>query len=179
VSTRLVILGLLKRQNLHGYELKHIIEKHMGDWTKIAFGSIYFALGKLQKEGFVEPVETVSEGNRPSRTVYRITDSGEEEFLRLLRAVWSDPEQQYYSIDIGVGFMQALPAEEIRSLLVERVAVLASTVEYIRRHKEEQMTQPNVPRSARAIFDHGLAHTEAELEWTRSLLRDVEAGQLP
>jgi DNA-binding PadR family transcriptional regulator len=44
MSTRLVILGLLRERSLHGYEIKHIIQDHMGDWTSIAFGSIYFAL---------------------------------------------------------------------------------------------------------------------------------------
>jgi len=51
MSTRLVILGLLRERPLYGYEIKHVIEDHMGDWTSIAFGSIYFALGKLTEIG--------------------------------------------------------------------------------------------------------------------------------
>jgi DNA-binding PadR family transcriptional regulator len=31
VTTRLVILGLLRDRAAIGYELKHIIEEHMGD----------------------------------------------------------------------------------------------------------------------------------------------------
>jgi len=53
MSVRLVILGLLCDRPLYGYEIKQIIEEHMGDWTSIAFGSIYFALDKLAEEGFV------------------------------------------------------------------------------------------------------------------------------
>ena len=47
MSVRLVLLGLLHERPLYGYEIKQIIEEHMGDWTSIAFGSIYFALDKL------------------------------------------------------------------------------------------------------------------------------------
>ncbi len=50
MSTRLVILGFLRERSLHGYEIKQLIEDRMGDWTSIAFGSIYFALSKLAEE---------------------------------------------------------------------------------------------------------------------------------
>ena len=62
MSTRLVILGLLRDRPLYGYEIKHIIEEHMGDWTSIAFGSIYFALNKLAEEDFIEKTGTTQEG---------------------------------------------------------------------------------------------------------------------
>jgi len=118
MSTRLVILGLLKDQSLHGYEIKQIIEEHMGDWTSIAFGSIYFALGKMSEEGLIKKVATEKEGNRPSRSIYQITATGRKEFLRLLREVWSEFERQYFGIDIGLAFMSALPRMRSRSTCI-------------------------------------------------------------
>jgi DNA-binding PadR family transcriptional regulator len=179
MSTRLVILGLLREQPLYGYEIKHIIEEHMGDWTSIAFGSIYFALAKLGEEGFVEKIATEQEGNRPSRDVYQITDSGRAEFLRLLREVWREFERQYYSIDIGLAFMEALPLEEIKGYLRQRVRQLVEKVKYLNVHLEEQLEHQEMPRSAVAIFDHSRAHLEAELAWTEDLLDKVERGEYP
>lgn len=37
--TELAVLGILIRGPLHGYEIKQIIQREMGDWTNIAFGS--------------------------------------------------------------------------------------------------------------------------------------------
>lgn len=179
MSTRLVILGLLRERPLYGYELKQIIEEHMGDWTNIAFGSIYFALGKLAEEGFVTQVATEQEGRRPSRTVYQITDAGRAEFLRLLREVWREIERHYYTIDIGLAFMEALPVEEIKGCLEGRIAQLKGIVQHIGEHQAEQMAQPEVPTTAAAVFDHGLAHFQAELDWTRNLLVKVEEGVYP
>jgi DNA-binding PadR family transcriptional regulator len=179
MSTRLVILGLLRQRPLYGYELKQIIEEHMGDWTNIAFGSIYFALGKLAEEGFVEQVATEQEGRRPSRTIYQITEAGRAEFPRLLREVWRELERHYYTIDIGLSFMQALPVEEVKGYLQGRIAQLQSIVQHITEHRAEQMAQPEVPATAAAVFDHGLFHFQAELEWTRDLLAKVEAGIYP
>lgn len=176
MTTRLVILGLLRDRPLYGYELKHIIEEHMGDWTNIAFGSIYYALGKLADEGCVEQVGTEQEGNRPSRTVYQITDAGRAEFLRLLRELWGSFERQYFDIDVGLAFMSALPVEEVTQYLRQRVAMLEEVLQHIQEHQEEQMASPEVPASARVVFQHSRLHMEAELVWTRDVLQQVEHG---
>jgi len=169
----------LRERPLYGYELKQIIEEHMGDWTNIAFGSIYFALKKLAEEGFVEQVAVEQEGNRPSRTIYQITEAGQVEFLRLLRGVWSEVERHYYTIDVGLAFMEALPVEEVKSHLQGRITQLQGIVQYLGEHQAEQMTQPHVPAAAAAIFDHSLAHFQAELDWTHDLLAKAEEGVYP
>jgi DNA-binding PadR family transcriptional regulator len=179
LSTRLVILGLLRERPLYGYEIKHIIEEHMGDWTSIAFGSIYFALNRLADEGHIEKVATEQEGGRPSRSVYQITSVGREEFLRLLREVCSHLERHYYEIDIGLAFMDALSIEEVKGYLQGRVAQLEDILEHIVEHRDEQMARQEVPRLASAVFDHSLAHYRAELAWTRDLLEKVGRGEYP
>jgi DNA-binding PadR family transcriptional regulator len=178
LSTRLVILGLLRERPLYGYEIKHVIEDHMGDWTSIAFGSIYFALTKLAEEGFIEKIGTEQEGGRPSRSIYQISENGRREFERLLREVWSEPERQYFTFDIGIFFMNALPHSEVITYLQTRVAQLEEILEHIRGHRMEQISNPEVPARARVIFDHSLVHFVAELEWTRAVLDQVERGEL-
>ncbi|MBN1875266.1 MAG: PadR family transcriptional regulator [Anaerolineae bacterium] len=176
MTTRLVILGLLRERPLYGYELKHIIEEHMGDWTNIAFGSIYYALGKLADEGFVEQVGTEQEGNRPSRLVYQITEEGRGEFLRLLREVWTTSERQYFAIDVGLAFMDALPAAEVKGYLARRIALLEGILHHLHEHQQEQMASPEVPAPVRAVFEHSRLHIEAELTWTQEVLHQVEQG---
>ena len=177
MSTRLVILGFLRGRPLYGYEIKHMIEQVMGDWTNIAFGSIYFALRKLAEEGFIEKVGTEQEGGRPSRTVYQITDAGRGEFMRLLREVWDDVEQHYFTFDIGLSFMSALPIEEVKGLLRKRVKHLEHIVQHLDAHRAEQLADEHVPSHlATTVFDHHRAHLNAELDWMRDLLAKVEQG---
>jgi DNA-binding PadR family transcriptional regulator len=177
MSTRLVILGFLRGRPLYGYEIKNMIERIMGDWTNIAFGSIYFALRKLAEEGYIEKLGTEQEGSRPSRTVYQITDAGREEFLHLLRQVWREVERQYFAFDIGLSFMSALPIEEVKGYLQERVRRLKHTIHHIEAHRAEQLADVHVPpHLTAAVFEHHLLHFSAELEWTRNLLERVEQG---
>ncbi len=174
MSTRLVILGLLRERPLHGYEIKHIIEDHMGDWTSIAFGSIYFALRKLADQGLLKIEATEQQGGRPSRTVYGVTDAGRTEFLRLLRALWGGVKRETYTIDLGLFFMDALPESEIVSFLQQRVEELEKSLAYLQVHRNDQLANPHVPARARWIFDHSTSHLQAELAWTQTVLSEVQ-----
>jgi DNA-binding PadR family transcriptional regulator len=178
LSTRLVILGFLRGRPQYGYEIKQMIEQVMGDWTNIAFGSIYFALKTLAKDGFAEKVGTEQEGGRPSRTIYQITDAGQQEFMRLLREVWNSVERQSFAFDIGVSFMAALPIEEVKGGLRTRIAHLEQTLAFLRQHQAEELADgEHVPTHlTSAVFDHHRRHFQAELEWARELLRNVEQG---
>lgn len=177
MSTRLVILGLLRQRPLHGYEIKHVIEDRMGDWTSIAFGSIYFALRKLAEEGMVDVAATERAGNRPSRTVYALTDGGRNEFLRLLREIWGRPERLYFATDLGLFFMDALPHEELAGHIDTRIKRLKEILAHLTKHREDSLADPHVPRRARFIFDHSRAHLEAELAWTQSLASELESRE--
>lgn len=164
-NIRLVLLGVLCGKPMHGYEIKHIIEDHMGDWTDIKFGSIYFALSKLAEERSVEIAEEGREGNRPSRTVYRITDNGKQEYLKLLRELWTSDDQTLYSFDIGLFFIKSLPKEEVARYLEMRIKKADESLVYLRQHREQMTQNPYIPAQARAIVSHSLKHMEAERDW--------------
>jgi DNA-binding PadR family transcriptional regulator len=178
MSTKLVILGLLQEKPLHGYELKHIIEQHMGDWTNIAFGSIYFALGKLKDEGFVEIISEEKIGNRPSRNVYKITDKGKLEFLSILKEIWQRYEREYYPLDIALAFSSILPADEVKKYINDRIVKLEETLTRLNNHKKEQLALPEMPKFASAVFSHTEYHLKAELNWLKELLGDICKGLL-
>lgn len=180
MTTRLVILGLLRERPLYGYEIKQMIEERgMAEWTSIAYGSIYFALRKLAEEDCISNVAVEQEGSRPSRSVYAITPAGREEFLRLLRQTWQEPEQPRFDTDVAVYFMASLPHDEVLAYLRQRVADLAAAIAELTADRDAHAGQPGVPRIILPVFAHGLAYLNSELEWTQGLLAQVEAGELP
>ncbi|MDQ3642319.1 MAG: PadR family transcriptional regulator [Actinomycetota bacterium] len=52
----LAILGLLKEQELHGYELKKRLTDALGAFSSVSFGSLYPALARLEAAGAVRAV---------------------------------------------------------------------------------------------------------------------------
>src|SRR5437764_14902060 len=88
--TRVLVLGVLLKQPMHGYEVRRELESWNAEqWANIAYGSIYFSLAKMAEGHLVEVVSTDHRRNRPARTVYAITNRGREDFARLLRDLWS------------------------------------------------------------------------------------------
>jgi DNA-binding PadR family transcriptional regulator len=172
-DAHVVILGLLRQKPLYGYEIKHIIEDHMGDWTDIKFGSIYFALSRLSEDGAVEMVEEVADGGRPARRVYRITDQGRALFDRLLRRLWTQQRRTLYPLDIAMFFIDSLPAEEVRRCLEARIAGCEAALGHLSAHEDEQFQSGDIPKQGRYIFDHARMHMEAELAWLKKVAQDL------
>jgi DNA-binding PadR family transcriptional regulator len=52
----LAILGVLKDQQLHGYELKKRLTEALGPFSSVSFGSLYPALNRLERAGAVRVV---------------------------------------------------------------------------------------------------------------------------
>jgi DNA-binding PadR family transcriptional regulator len=62
----LAILGLLDENDLHGYELRKRLTDLLGMHLAISFGSLYPALGRLERAGYVKAVTTRAGGDLPS-----------------------------------------------------------------------------------------------------------------
>lgn len=90
----LLILRALKVESTHGYGVLRWIERATGDELRIEEGSLYPALYRLEKRGWITSEWGVSENNRRAR-FYSLTRKGRaqldtevDEFLRFARAVF-------------------------------------------------------------------------------------------
>ena len=80
-TLEMLILQTLLRGNLHGYAIVQSIQQVSEDILKIEEGSLYPALQRLLREGWVEAEWGTSSRNRRVRT-YRITPAGRKQLQR-------------------------------------------------------------------------------------------------
>ncbi len=170
MSVELVILGFLREREYHGYELKKDIQRRMGPWADVKFGSIYHALKKLVQRGAVEKVGAERRGTRPDRIIYRITERGEEEFLSLLKKLLNGFQRIYPEFCIGFYYAGNLPREEVAEILTQRQAQYEELVETFKQVKELPAHQ-KIPRVSEVIIDHAILHMAAEVEWLKMARR--------
>ncbi len=72
----LAILGLLKEQQMHGYELKKRLTEALGPFSSVSFGSLYPALNRLERRGAVRAVEAAATSEpEPIRSSVPMTGS--------------------------------------------------------------------------------------------------------
>lgn len=90
----LLILRALKVEPTHGYGVLRWIERATGDGLRIEEGSLYPALYRLEKRGWVTSEWGLSENNRRAR-FYELTKKGRtqletevHEFVRFAQAVF-------------------------------------------------------------------------------------------
>ena len=119
MEKKLLLLGVLRGQEMHGYQLSEHLAHGRGVAVNLTKSNAYKLLGKMEEEGWVIHHEE-REGNRPPRRVYAITPEGEAAFQRMVReslAAYPDPE---FPSAVALNYLDALPAEEAISLLDQR-----------------------------------------------------------
>jgi transcriptional regulator len=77
-TLELLILKTLSWGPAHGYGIASWIEQVTADALRVEEGSLYPALHRMERKGWVEPEWGVSENNRRAK-FYRLTDSGREQ----------------------------------------------------------------------------------------------------
>jgi DNA-binding PadR family transcriptional regulator len=175
--TRLVLLGVLRNEPMHGYRIKQTLhEWHMDFWADVQGGSIYAGLKRLVSEGYVERVGSSREGNRPLRTTYRITPSGREELRRLLRTFWTPPARFARPVDLALHFSLELSPEEIEPLLEERLRALENQSLIFRPEFVPEFDEPRRQARVSDLYDHERRLLAAEREWCEHVLERLRAG---
>jgi DNA-binding PadR family transcriptional regulator len=194
----LAILGLLKEQELHGYELKKRLADTLGVGSGVSFGSLYPALARLEAADAVKAVEAndvsppipgtgslggelaafrarkaATRGSR-GKKVYGITERGERLFAELLIAdsASSDDERLFH---LRLAFARYLPPDARLGLLERRRAHLlerrARTSGAIRNGWER------FDAYTRSLIEHGNETTQRDISWLdRLIARERESG---
>jgi transcriptional regulator len=80
-ALEMMILQTLRREPLHGYALAQVIKRNSDDLLQVEEGSLYPALQRMLKGGWVAAEWGISARNRKVR-VYKITPAGRKQLAR-------------------------------------------------------------------------------------------------
>jgi DNA-binding PadR family transcriptional regulator len=201
----LAVLGLLKEQPRHGYELKKRLSETLGFLWGVSYGSLYPTLGRLERQGAIEVVDDDAgssavaapptgsltgdlasarraAGGRPAkparrtRKAYRITPTGEALFETLLLA--DDPHaDDEKSFALKLAFCAHLPRDARLALLEGRRTALRARLDRARR-----VSGARADRYSRSLLEHRTRSTQRDLEWVEELIaaeQSVDDSQPP
>jgi DNA-binding PadR family transcriptional regulator len=167
MNVRLLVLGLLRRQPMHGYELNRLaVEHRIESWSGVLPGSVYHALKGLERDGLIAPARDQSGGSR-GRVVYGITAAGRKALVELARAAFAEPIRSFPT-DLYGGLIHAdqIPPAEVDALSGRQIEELEA--EIARWTEARPMKGPLAPE-VDALYQNGLDHLELDLALLRRL----------
>ncbi|MDQ6885177.1 MAG: PadR family transcriptional regulator [Candidatus Dormibacteraeota bacterium] len=171
-------MNLLLERPMHPYEMK-ITMKQRGhnQVIRLKGASIYDTVERLERGGFVQPQETSREGRRPERTVYALTDSGRDELRSWMQEIVSEPAQEFPQFAAGLAFIAGLDRGEAVELLRRRLLQLEAD-QAAARTKLTITTSCGIPRLFTIEGEYLIEIREAEIDWIRRLVADIEKGDV-
>ncbi|MCY6372633.1 PadR family transcriptional regulator [Clostridium ganghwense] len=168
------ILYYLSIKPTHGYEIQKFIQgNHMDSWTKIQSGSIYYALGKLEKQGLIELLKK-EEVKAKGRKVYKITDKGKQELEECLK---EELDKKIY--DIGSDkfiihpILNGIEKKEI-------IAHVEKHIKLLKEKKKETEKWQNIKVNKDTLkvevvcFEMMISSLDYQIKWHEALLEEMD-----
>lgn len=157
MSTSQTLLALLERAPAHGYTLKHDYDERFARTRPLAFGQVYAALARFERQGWAEVVE-VESGHGPERKRYRITADGVGVVDSWVYAAQQPAEFSSSNLfaRVTIALMSGRSAAEVldnqRSLHLSRMRELTAA-------------RPEADAVDTLAITYELAHLDADLRW--------------
>ena len=165
----IVLLSLLAEQPRHGYDLDRVIEQRgYRQWTSLAFSSVYYLLKRLSKRGLLEP----DEGSQGRRTVFRVTEAGRRELRQAAGERVLAPAPPSAGVLPALNAYSRLDDPALAALLARRAEALLGRLDELRALRAQVDEE-----HALAIFDYEILRQEADLTWTRTLLKKADSDE--
>ncbi|MDX6324433.1 MAG: hypothetical protein QOK15_787 [Nocardioidaceae bacterium] len=174
----LAVLSCLSEKPMHPYEISTTLRSRGKELSiKLNYGALYAVVESLTKHGLIEPQETVREGRRPERTVYRITQAGRDEHDDWLAELLSTPVREYTSLEAGLSLVGGLGPDEVARLLEGRVLKLRVELAGV----ESELAaahEMGVPELFTVEGDFRVAMLQAEQQYVAALAERIRSGSL-
>jgi DNA-binding PadR family transcriptional regulator len=173
----IAVLALLREDAMHPYQMQRLLgERHKDEILALKRGSLYHAIGRLVRLGWIAAAATERAGRRPERTTYRITAAGRKEFVRVLRQIIAVPRHESSEFMAAMSFLVHLtPAEAVPRLEQRRGALER---EIAGRSAGLAGAATHVLRINLVESEYLLAMMKAELGWIRALIGEIHSGKL-
>ena len=168
----LILLGLLKEGPKHGYEIKRLIRKVLGNFTSVETTSIYYPLAKLEKKGLLIKKKG-RKGKYPEKYVYHLTKKGDREFKTLLNKSFLRVQRPHMDLDLSLFFLPLVNPSIARRRLSNKLNGLKNVLKWLELQKKT-LGRKNASYHLQAITQHNIEGLKTELKFISNLIKNIK-----
>lgn len=171
-------LELLHEGPRHPYEIHQtLLDRKMDRLVKVSPGTLYHTIERLDRDGFVQVVQTSREGRRPERTTYRLTEAGRDAFAERLRRMVADVVDEFPEFDVAIELMHTLDEQDALTQLHRRAMELNARIAGLEVTREH-LTATGLHPLYWPDIKLRLVLLKAELAWVTDLIGQLDRGEL-
>ena len=182
-----IILGLLKKHPMHGYEMfQQMGSSVLSQVLHLEMSQMYAYLKKLEKLEYIE-TRLEAQGPRPPRKVHHLTAQGDRAFMQWLTTPVEKPRDIRILFLIKLYFIRQLLPYEVTTLIAQQMSACQRFLEGMEtayavriQHVDEQEQREHVEHEASResdddiFFNHivlqsRIYQTRALLDWLQEL----------
>ncbi len=169
-----VILGLLKSKPMHGYEMfQQFQNSTLGQIVHVEMSQLYAFLKKLERMAYIE-AELESQGIRPPRKTFHITENGQSIFLEWLTQPVEKPRDIRILFLIKLYFVQHYFPAQTTHLTEQQI----SACKHFLTRLEAKHSSANAQTNDDTFFEHvvlrsRIHQTHSLLEWLYELQAEL------
>jgi DNA-binding PadR family transcriptional regulator len=173
-----VVLALLREGEMHPYEMMRMLRHRRDDrLVRMQNGTFYHTVSRLERAGLLEEVGVDRDGNRPERTIYRLTGAGDEAVVEWVRRELPRTDRPA-EFRIALAEAHNLDRDEVVALLAQRRDALVTELELHRGGLADSATR-SVPDQFLVEISRQATLLDAELAWQDALHARLADGSLP
>ncbi|MEH7026131.1 PadR family transcriptional regulator [Bacillus wiedmannii] len=175
--TKLLVLAMLSMQPMSGYEIKSMLEMNDAQrWAGVLPGSIYNALKKLEKDGYIELASIENSGHR-QKAIYKITSKGEEYQKQLVLECLGSAKINYPTdLYSGISLAYQLPKDEAIEKLTKNKEQLVRESQAVKTGMEakEKALQGEIPQLTKIVFEHMFDVIKVQIKLIEATISIIE-----
>lgn len=164
-----ILLGFLMYGEMTGYDLKQFMGQSTANFYDASYGSIYPALKRLEKAGYVA-VRVEASGNRP-RKIYALLDQGRQRFLEWMTLPLEISKNSTEAL-IRVFFLEFIEKDQAKTLILNFENRLRQEILHL------ETIEPRVKATAsafqQATLSFGKGQYAYQIAWCEQIITLLE-----
>ena len=168
-----LLLGIIAETPINPYEITKLMDYiSVGNWLSLAPSSIYAAIKSLQDKGYITG-KNIKEGNMPEKTVYGITEAGQEQLITAIEGFLENLDWDYAQFNIAAILICHIAKDRALEILNGKVKKLNAKKDALQEKlKELEVTEPMTGLHA---IKHMIYLTDADIHSSLELINIIEA----
>ncbi len=159
MSIRQGLLALLGQRPMYGYELRGEFESRTGATWPLNVGQVYTTLGRLERDGLVEPAGEDAEGH----VFYRLTEGGRQAVDLWFATPVDRGSRPRDELTIKLAMAVTTPGVDVRRVVQDQRTHTMRTLQEYTRLKARADDEGEL--AWLLVLDSLIFQTEAEVRW--------------